>query len=153
MWGHPCPIYNKQKIIISESADLKKDGQPKRIDSIVFLVNDLRKSTDFYKNILKLSLKLKSPTWAEFVVDGVHIGLHQRTMEQSVQIEEQECYSVSIQFEVENLDDHVEFLQLHGVELVGGIRESKFGRYAFFTDPDGHILGLREYRRTPAESL
>ncbi len=129
---------------------MKKYGQPKRLDSIVLLVNDLEKSTDFYKNILKLSLKLKSPTWAEFIVGNLHIALHQKTSEEIAHDELGNSYNISIQFEVENIEDHVEFLSLHGIELVGGLRESTFARFAFFTDPDGHILGLREYRRPTA---
>ncbi len=129
---------------------MKKDGQPKKLDSIVLLVNDLEKSTDFYRNILNLSLKLKSPTWAEFIVDELHIALHQKTREECEREEIGASYNISIQFEVENIEDHVEFLGLHGIELIGRIRESDFARLAFFTDPDGHILGFREYHETPA---
>jgi len=131
---------------------MTKGWQPKKIDTIIFLVDDLDRSLDFYKNILKLSLKLQSPTWAEFVIGDIHIALHQKTAENLNCPGVPGCLDISVQFEGDDLDDRIAFLKLHGIEIVGGVRDSRFARYAFFTDPDSHILGYREYKKEPVEN-
>jgi catechol 2,3-dioxygenase-like lactoylglutathione lyase family enzyme len=128
---------------------MPKRGQPKRVDTIIFLVDDIDRSVDFYEGILKLSLKLKSPTWAEFIIGDIHLALHKKSPEAYAQNLPSGALDVSVQFEVDNLEDHVAFLELHGIEIIGGIKDQRFARYAFFTDPDGHILGLREYVQSP----
>ncbi|MBD3381246.1 MAG: hypothetical protein GF404_03510 [candidate division Zixibacteria bacterium] len=128
---------------------MAKRGQPKRVDTIIFLVEDIERSVNFYEGVLKFSLKLKSPTWAEFIIGDIHLALHKKSPEAYEQNLPSGCLDVSVQFEVDRLEDHVAFLELHGVEIIGGIKDQQFARYAFFTDPDGHILGLREYHRSP----
>ncbi len=131
---------------------MKRSGRPDKLDSIVFLVDDLERSLDFYKNILKLNVILNSPTWAEFRVGDINIALHQKTPDATHQLSSAGNNNMSIQFEVKSIEDHVAFLKLHGVEIIGGIKDSRFARYAFFTDPDGNILGYREYKQNEFET-
>jgi len=127
-----------------------KAGCPKRVDTIIFLVDDLARSIRFYRDILRLSLSLKSPTWAEFIIGNTHLALHQKLAGQMVMSPESGGEAdISIQLEVSDLNDHIEYFMLHGVEIIGGIKEYKHSRFIFFTDPDGHILSLREYRQLP----
>lgn len=122
-------------------------GRPKRLDAAILLVKNLDASTEFYQDVLRLSLKFKGPTWAEFVLDDFHLTLRKKFPPRGQADSDLGTLGVSLTFEVENLEDHVAWLKLHRVEIVGGIHENDFVRTVFFPDPDGYILGLREYQR------
>jgi catechol-2,3-dioxygenase len=132
---------------------MANNWQPKRVDTLILMVSNLDRSVDFYKNILKLSLRLQSPTWAEFVVGETHLALHQNSHIKFSKKDRSSIQNIIFQFEVDNLEDHIEFLRLHRIELVGEVSDSKYARYAYFEDPDGYILGFCEYKETLQEIL
>lgn len=49
-----------------------------------------------------------------------------------------------INFRVENLPDFVDRLRKEGIELVGGIEEFPYGRFAWILDPEGNKIELWE---------
>jgi lactoylglutathione lyase len=117
----------------------------KRIDTIILLVSDIGQSVSFYKDVIGIPLKFKSPGWAEFVIGSVHLALHRKGETLMQKSEALAAIGVSVNFEVENLDRMVTKLRSFNVEPVGGVKSYEFGRYMFVTDPDGYIVGFREY--------
>lgn len=118
----------------------------KRVDTIILLVKDIDTSVEFYSHIVGMSLKFKSPGWAEFVLGDVHLALHRKTPEL---VEKQGTLStlgISINFEISDVDEFAQKLHKLSVDPIGGIKDYEFGRYFFVNDPDGYIVGFREYK-------
>ena len=49
-----------------------------KIGSIILLVDDMERSTQFYKDTLGLQLKVKTTDWIEFFEKGTTLALHPR---------------------------------------------------------------------------
>ena len=47
-----------------------------KIGSIILLVDDMERSTQFYKDTLGLKLKVKTTDWIEFFEKGTTLALH-----------------------------------------------------------------------------
>jgi len=124
---------------------MKRDSI-KSVDTIILLVNDIDESVRFYRDSIGLSLKFKSPGWAEFIVGSLHIALHRKSKQLMQHQDSLSPVGVSINFEVESIDDMVRHLNRYGIELVGDVKEYEFGKYFFISDPDGYIVGFREYK-------
>ena len=118
----------------------------KRIDTIILLVTDINVSVDFYRDHLGIPLKFKSPGWAEFVLGDVHLALHKKNRNMLDENMPFGTIGVSVNFEVEEIDKMVSILKSTGIDPVGGMKEYDFGKYFFVTDPDGYIIGFREYK-------
>jgi len=125
---------------------MAKESMIKSVDTIILLVNDIDMSVSFYKDALGLSLKFKSPGWAEIVVGDIHLALHRKSSELTDKSDALSTIGVSINFEVENIDRILAHLDKRNIDIVGQVKEYEFGRYFFVTDPDGYIVGFREYR-------
>ncbi len=118
----------------------------KRIDTIILLVTDMDISISFYRDNLGIPLKFKSPGWAEFVLGNVHLALHRKSRNLTDNNMPFGTIGVSVNFEVNEIEDMVSRLETTGIEPVGGVKEYDFGKYFFVTDPDGYIIGFREYK-------
>ena len=118
----------------------------KRIDTIILLVDDIEESVRFYKEDIGISLKFKSPGWAEFVIGDIHLALHRKNNELIEQGNAVGAVGVSVNFEVADIDRLASRLKSHDIEPIGGVKDYEFGRYFFITDPNGYIIGFREYR-------
>lgn len=118
----------------------------KRVDTIILLVDDIGRSARFYKDVLGLHLKFKSPGWAEFVLGDVHLALHRKSKEMIQKADAIASVGVSVNFEVLDIEAIASSLMSRGCDPIGGIKDYDFGRYFFVTDPDGYIVGFREYK-------
>ena len=118
----------------------------KRVDTIILLVRDIENSVDFYKNKIGMPLKFKSPGWAEFVLGDVHLALHRKGNNLSGHEAAMAAVGVSVNFEVEDIEQMFVRLATNGVDPVAEIKDYEFGRYFFVTDPDGYVIGFREYK-------
>jgi len=118
----------------------------RRVDTIILLVKDIDASVSFYEQVVGMSLKFKSPGWAEFVLGDVHLALHRKTHELVEQQDSLSTLGISINFEVSDADAMANRLRKLGTIPIGGIKDYEFGRYFFVNDPDGYIVGFREYK-------
>ncbi len=118
----------------------------KRVDTVILLVKSIRKSVEFYREGIGIPLKFKSPGWAEFVIGDVHLALHRQTRESMESDAHMAATGISLNFEVDDLDRMLAQLGAFGVDAIGGVQEYEFGRYFFVMDPDGYVIGFREYR-------
>jgi lactoylglutathione lyase len=48
----------------------------KRIDYAIVFVSDMKRSVEFYRDVLGLPLKFESPEWTEFATEGTTLALH-----------------------------------------------------------------------------
>ncbi len=125
----------------------------KRIDTIILLVKSIEKSVRFYKEKIGIPLRFKSPGWAEFVIGDVHLALHRQDGELAIDDVPTPAVGISVNLEVDDIDAMLIRLVSHGIDSVGGVKDYEFGRYFFITDPDGYIVGFREYKREYSTQL
>ncbi|HYZ58877.1 MAG TPA: VOC family protein, partial [Nitrososphaeraceae archaeon] len=48
----------------------------RRINAVILLVQDMKKSIDFYTNVLGMEKKQESEDWVEFLKQGTVLALH-----------------------------------------------------------------------------
>lgn len=100
-----------------------------------------------------MSLKFKSPGWAEFVLGDVHLALHRKTRELVEKQDPLSTLGISINFEISDVEKFSCKLRDLGIDPIGGIKDYEFGRYFFINDPDGYIVGFREYKPEYADQI
>ena len=125
----------------------------KRIDTIILLVKSIDKSVRFYKEKIGIPLRFKSPGWAEFVLGDVHLALHRNDGELAANDVPMPTVGISVNLEVDDIDEMLIRLASHGIDSVDGVKDYEFGRYFFITEPDGYIVGFREYKREYSTQL
>ena len=47
-----------------------------KINYAIVFVSDMKRSTDFYRDIIGLPLRYESPGWTEFATKGATLALH-----------------------------------------------------------------------------
>jgi catechol 2,3-dioxygenase-like lactoylglutathione lyase family enzyme len=108
--------------------------------NVTVMVADLKKAVEFY--VETLGLKKQHETDGHFVqveAPGLTIGLLHLDGEQGSQPET--SGSMSIGFEVQELESAIETLKSRGVEFHDSV-EGKAAQVVHFSDPDGHTLYL-----------
>lgn len=108
--------------------------------NVTIMVADFKKAVQFYVETLGLQLQHQvEGHFAQVEAPGLTIGLLHPTGEQGVQPGKSE--SISIGFEVQELESAIEVLKSRGVEFQH-IMENNGTRLAHFNDPDGNPLYL-----------
>ncbi|MEF3302542.1 VOC family protein [Paenibacillus sp. GYB003] len=108
--------------------------------NVTVMVADLKKAAQFY--VETLGLKLQHETeghFAQIEAPGLTIGLLHVAGEQGSQ--PGKSGSMSIGFEVEELESAIETLKSRGVEFHDAV-EGEAAQVVHFSDPDGHTLYL-----------
>jgi len=116
-------------------------------------VKSIDKSVRFYKEKIGIPLRFKSPGWAEFVIGDVHLALHRQDGEMATDDVSMAAVGVSVNLEVDDIDEMLIRLASHGIDSFDGVKDYEFGRYFFITDPDGYVVGFREYKNEYATQL
>ena len=111
---------------------------------------DLRRSRDFYRDVLGLKLKTdKVPHWVDFDLgDGSTLVLHPRTELVAVR-----PGSLQLGFSVDDVDRFVADCSSLNVPVFQDPYEESFGRIAIIGDPDGYpiqIMSASRKRRVQA---
>src|ERR1700730_9100806 len=103
-------------------------------------VSDVDHALKFYSEVLGIRVKSHwGKDFAELEMDGLTIGL-QPTAQKGPK--PGTSGSITIRFEVNNLDVSVTELKSKGVEFHGTLVDDGPVRLAFFSDPDGNSLYL-----------
>lgn len=105
-------------------------------------VSDMDRSVRFYTEVLGLKLAERyGNQWASVEAGSVRIGLHPA----SAQNPAGRNGSMTIGFlAVGSLEGTVRKLEAKGVSFPRSIQDDKEGKFALFSDPDGHSLYLYE---------
>lgn len=120
-------------------------GLLKRVSLIMILVSDIRRSVQFYRDQLGLTLTAESSEWAEFQVGEDRVAL-QAGGDSSVPCMTQAAGRMSISFEVDDVVEAYEILRAADVPFVRPPAEQEFGMLAVLSDPDGNQIMLFEPR-------
>jgi lactoylglutathione lyase len=107
--------------------------------AIVF-VSDMKRSIEFYRDVLGLPLRFESPEWTEFDTPGTTLALHHADTPAAPadQTDENSAGLCNPSFTVDDIDAYHERLTSKGIPCVRPPKEEEYGRkLAMYVDPDG----------------
>jgi catechol 2,3-dioxygenase-like lactoylglutathione lyase family enzyme len=114
--------------------------------AVAVMVADLDRAIRFYTEALGFELRARPrrDDYAEVELPGVTVGLTRAT---APGWKTGHAFPVSIALDVERLEGAMLVLRERGVQFAPEVAERDGERIAFFTDPDGTPLYLRERPR------
>lgn len=114
-----------------------------RIGAVILLVENLRRSIEFYRDVLGLQLKQESEDWVEFSKgSSTVLALHPAN---KIRKEKREKHaSVLIGFNVTDMKNVCTQLENKKVKFYKKQTEEAYGQHAIIEDPDGHLISLVE---------
>ncbi|HEX2406284.1 MAG TPA: VOC family protein [Nitrososphaeraceae archaeon] len=117
-----------------------------KIGSVIVLVEDMERSTLFYKDTLGLKLKVKTTDWIEFFEKGTTLALHPRREGLPEKIDRHS--NILVGFMVSDLDQVVKDLKAKNVRFFKEPKNEPFGKHAIILDPDDHLISIAEIQTT-----
>lgn len=110
-----------------------------KVDYIMIIVSDMKRSIEFYRAKLGLQLKFESPEWTEFITGATTLALHGGGERGERLHGKKRAGTCSVGFNVENLDQIYEQLKSRGVHFMMApqAREGEGIKLAVALDPDG----------------
>jgi lactoylglutathione lyase len=114
------------------------------------VVSDLKRSVEFYRDVLGIPLKFENDRWAEFATLGTRLALSAGAPPvPAIPMKDADgtphAGQVAIAFEVKNLDQVYQDLSAKGVQFVQPPTEQENGgKTAMLLDPDGLEIALGE---------
>ena len=114
-----------------------------KIGAIILLVADLKRSIEFYRDVLGMQLKQESEDWVEFS-KGSSTVLALHPARKSSRKKTQKRAGILVGFNVSDLDDVCRDLETKKVKFYKKATEEAFGKHAILEDPDGHLISLVE---------
>ncbi len=120
----------------------------KKIDYTIVFVSDMKRSMEFYRDVLGLPLKFESPKWTEFATEGTTLALHGETKpaERSAG-DHTPAGSCHPAFQVDHIDGFHEKMLARGVRCIQPPKLEDFGKLAVYVDPDGLAISVWEAAR------
>lgn len=120
-----------------------------KLGAVILLVSDMKKSIDFYKDILGLPLKYQSEEWSEFFSNGTTLALRAAKERQKTK----SAPTMLTGFMINDLDSTVKRLKEKKVKFFKEPREEPFGKHAIFEDPDEHLISIVQLDAKSAEGF
>ncbi len=120
-----------------------------KLGAIILLVEDMKKSIEFYKGILDLPLKHQSEDWTEFFSNGTTLALRLAKKKEKTKA----ALTILVGFMVNDLDIAVKRLKEKKVKFVKEPKEEPFGKHAIFEDPDEHMISIVQLEAKSAEGF
>lgn len=117
-----------------------------KIGSVILLVDDMERSTQFYKDTIGLKLKVKTTDWIEFFEKGTTLALH--PTRKGVDEKSNGHAHILVGFMVSDLDQVVKDLKAKNVKFFKEPKSEPFGKHAIILDPDDHLISLAEIQST-----
>jgi len=107
-----------------------------KIENLTFPVKDLKKSINFFENILGLKKRNEWSSYATFNIGEMMLGLDPTPKAE-----------LQIYMRVANVDDEYKTLKERGVQFLTEPKDQYWGgRTAMFTDPDGNKFILVSFK-------
>lgn len=120
-----------------------------KIGSIILLVDDMERSTQFYKDTLGLKLKVKTTDWIEFFEKGTTLALHPKKRKGvNEKSDRHPNNNILVGFMVSDLDQVVKDLKAKNVGFFKEPKNEPFGKHAIILDPDHHLISIAEIQST-----
>lgn len=121
----------------------------RKIGAVVLLVANMKRSINFYKNILGLPIKRQSRDWTEFFNNGTVLALHPAKNKDKLK----SGSTILIGFMVNDLDYSVKQLKKKKVKFFKQLKKEPFGKHTIILDPDGHLISIAELKEKSAEGF
>jgi len=121
----------------------------RKVGAVILLVSDMKRSIDFYKNTLGLTLKSKSKDWTEFFQDGTVLALHPAKKFKQTKLK----LGMLVAFNVSDMDETCKVLKRKRVRFFKEPKEEDFGKHAIILDPDGYMISIVELKSKEVEEL
>ena len=121
----------------------KKFTMFNKIGAIILLVADLKRSIEFYRDVLGMQLEQESEDWVEFS-KGSSTVLALHPARKSSRKKSQKRAGILVGFYVSDLHDDCRDLESKKVKFYKKETEEAFGKHAIIEDPDGHLISLVE---------
>jgi catechol-2,3-dioxygenase len=113
-----------------------------RLFVVTLWAQDVETTAHFYRDVLDLSLLPHLGPRPHFKVGETLITILKSEL--PISQAGQSLRFPALAFKVESLDESVQRLRDHEVELTWGIEEDKDGRWVMFKDPAGNLVELLE---------
>ncbi|HEU5461854.1 MAG TPA: VOC family protein [Nitrososphaeraceae archaeon] len=118
-----------------------------KIGSVILLVDDMERSTQFYKDTIGLKLKVETTDWIEFFDKGTTLALHPRRRKGKDESDDDHP-NVLVGFMVSDLDQVAKDLKAKNVRFFKEPKSEPFGKHAIILDPDDHLISIAEIQST-----
>ncbi len=109
----------------------------------IVYVNDMDKSTAFYRDVLGIPLDYAAPGWTQFKSRGAALVLHPKVDEQVQAI----SGAVHLTFRVDDLEAVYRKLSAQSVKFLASPKTAGFGKHATLFDPEGNAIDLIEWAK------
>lgn len=121
----------------------------RKISAVVLLVSNVKRSVNFYKNILGLPVKRQSKDWTEFFKNGTVLALHPAKKKEKLKAGS----SMLIGFMVNDLDFSIKQLKTKRVKFFKQPKNEPFGKHTIILDPDGHLISIAQLKEKSTEGF
>lgn len=109
----------------------------RKVNAVILLVSDMKRSKEFYGSVLGLKLKFESPDWVEFLKDGAVLALHPSKARVSNE-------GIMLRFITSDIKYVRERLRSMNVRFNTDLQEDEKGKYIIIEDPDGYRITIVE---------
>ncbi len=116
-----------------------------RVNYAIVFVSDMKRSVEFYRDVLGLPLKFETPGWTEFATDGATLALH--ACKESDADEHERPGRWRSGFSVSDLDAYHHRMVEKNVTCVQEPKELFGARIAMYLDPDGLPFSVGEEQK------
>lgn len=120
----------------------------KKLFAVCLLVDDFKKSLEFYRDKLGLEVKnQEGEQFADFKLEGTELAIFQKDGATAMFPKKfmGTGGGVNIGFQVEDINKECKELKSKGVEIFEGPKTTPWGqKVAYFKDPDGNIWEVSE---------
>jgi lactoylglutathione lyase len=115
---------------------------------MIVYVDDVEKSTAFYRDILGIPLEYSVDGWTQFKSTGASLVLHPKTDASSAA-----GGRVHMTFRVDDIDRTYRDLGERGVHFLAPPIATSFGKHTTLFDPDGNAIDLIESKSAPSAEV
>ena len=109
-----------------------------KLSTIMVVVKDMKRSVQFYRDVLGLPLAYETPQWSQFDLGNITLGLHPEGKEVKVS----PTSGCTFGFQVQDLAMAIDNLSWQNVKVIMQPRDEGFGKLAIVADPDGYHVQL-----------
>lgn len=114
----------------------------RKIGAVILLVRDVKRSIEFYHDVLGMQLKHESEDWVELSKGTSTVLALHPARKTSNNIHKHT--GILVGFNVTDLHDVCRELEKKRVKFYKKQTEETFGKHAIIEDPDGHLISLVE---------